>query len=132
YDYTLRTGADVVPASTNHLLVSFEKPGTVWLQLLSLFPPTYHDRANGNRADIMQMLADMLAATGDQSQDRDQDAVGVGDDNLDYSANQDDSVTSDDVGQDFGGDDASDLGSDDGGGFDDGGGDFGGGDDFSS
>ena len=62
YDYTLRTGADVVPASTNHLQVSFEKPGTVWLQLLSLFPPTYHDRANGNRADIMQMLADMHPA----------------------------------------------------------------------
>ena len=62
YDYTLRTGADVVPASTNHLLVSFEKPGTVWLQLLSLFPPTYHDRTNGNRADIMQMLADMHPA----------------------------------------------------------------------
>ena len=59
YDYTLRTGADVVPASTNHLQISFEKPGTVWLQLVSLFPPTYHDRANGNRADIMQMMADM-------------------------------------------------------------------------
>ena len=59
YDYTLRTGADVVPASTNHLQISFEKPGTVWLQLVSLFPLTYHDRANGNRADIMQMMADM-------------------------------------------------------------------------
>jgi alpha-N-arabinofuranosidase len=59
YDYTLHTSADVVPASTNHLQVSFEKPATVWLQLVSLFPPTYHDRANGNRADIMQMLAEM-------------------------------------------------------------------------
>jgi hypothetical protein len=63
---------------------------------------------------------DELAATGD----RDQDALGVGDDNVDYSGNADDSVTSDDVGQDLTGDDD--------GGLDDGGGDFGGGDDFSS
>lgn len=70
---------------------------------------------------------DELAATGD----RDQDAQGVGDDNVDYSGNADDSVTSDDVGQDFSGDDAGDVGTDDGGGVDDGGGDFGGGD-FSS
>jgi hypothetical protein len=66
---------------------------------------------------------DELAATGD----RDPDAQGVGDDNVDYSGNQDDSVTSDDVGQDFAGDDGDDFGTDDGGGFDDGGGD-----DFSS
>jgi hypothetical protein len=70
---------------------------------------------------------DELAATGD----RDQDAQGVGDDNVDYSANSDDSVTSDDVGQDFAGDDDGGT-DDDGGGIDDGGGDFGGGDDFSS
>jgi hypothetical protein len=69
---------------------------------------------------------DALAATGD---DRDQDAQGVGDDNVDYSADQDDSVTSDDVGQDDG-DDSNDDGGDFGSG--DGGGDFGGGDDFSS
>ena len=74
---------------------------------------------------------DELASTSHQSHERDQDAVGVGDDNVDYSANQDDSLTSDDVGQDSG-DDNSDLGTDDGGGFDDGGGDFGGGDDFGS
>lgn len=34
-------------------------PGTVWLQQVSLFPPTYKDRANGNRPDLMQLLADM-------------------------------------------------------------------------
>jgi hypothetical protein len=66
-----------------------------------------------------------LAATGD----RDPDAQGVGDDDVDYSAPPDDSMTSDDVGQDFASDDTDDLGTDDGGGFDDGGGDFGSGDD---
>jgi alpha-L-arabinofuranosidase len=31
----------------------------LWLQLLSLFPPTYRDRPNGNRIDIMEKLAAM-------------------------------------------------------------------------
>lgn len=64
------------------------------------------------------------------SDDRDPDAQGVGDDNVDYSAQPDDSMTSDDVGQNFSSDDdQGDLGTDDGGGFDDGGGDFSSGDD---
>ena len=66
---------------------------------------------------------DGLAASGD----RDQDAQGVGDDNVDYSAPPDDSMTSDDVGQDDSSDDDGGFDTDDGGGFDDGGGD-----DFSS
>jgi len=47
-----------------------------------------------------------LAATGISGDDlaRDQDSLGVGDDDVDYSANPDDSMTSDDVGQDDGGD----------------------------
>ncbi len=40
-------------------MVSFDHPGNVWLQLLSMFPPTYKTRANGNRADLMEMLAAM-------------------------------------------------------------------------
>lgn len=60
---------------------------------------------------------DELATTGD----RDPDAQGVGDDDVDYSAPPDDSMTSDDVGQNFS-DDGDDFGGDDGGGFDDGGG----------
>jgi hypothetical protein len=73
---------------------------------------------------------DELAATGD----REQDALGVGDDNVDYAANTDDSMTSDDVGQNFAGDDDGGVSDDDAGlgSDDDGGGDFGGGDDFSS
>jgi alpha-N-arabinofuranosidase len=59
YDFTMKSVADVTTSSTNHLLVSFEKPGTVWLQLVSVFPPTYKNRMNGNRPDIMEMLAGM-------------------------------------------------------------------------
>ena len=35
------------------------EPGTIWLQQVSLFPPTFNDRPNGNRPDLMQLLADM-------------------------------------------------------------------------
>jgi alpha-N-arabinofuranosidase len=34
-------------------------PGTIWFQNVSLFPPTYKDRVNGNRPDISKLLADM-------------------------------------------------------------------------
>ncbi|MBN2703657.1 MAG: carbohydrate binding domain-containing protein [Pontiellaceae bacterium] len=33
--------------------------GTVWLNLVSLFPPTWNDRPNGVRKDLMQMLVDL-------------------------------------------------------------------------
>ena len=36
-----------------------QKPATVWLQMVSLFPPTYHGRPNGNRVDLMEKLAAM-------------------------------------------------------------------------
>ena len=61
YTFTLQAGA-VVASSRNHLLVEFNHPGAVWLQLFSLFPPTYHDRVNGNRGDIMELLAAMQPA----------------------------------------------------------------------
>ena len=65
YDVALTTG-DVTPSKDNQLVISTTKPGTffnhhgtVWFQQVSLFPPTYNNRANGNRPDIMQLLADM-------------------------------------------------------------------------
>ncbi len=65
YEVTLTTGA-VEPSKDNRLVISttkggtfFHKHGTVWFSQVSLFPPTYHDRANGNRPDLMQLLADM-------------------------------------------------------------------------
>jgi len=65
YDVTLTTG-DVPVSKDNQLVISTTKRGTffnhhgeVWFQQVSLFPPTYNNRANGNRPDIMQLLADM-------------------------------------------------------------------------
>jgi alpha-N-arabinofuranosidase len=55
---TLKTGA-VTPTARARLVLSINQPGTVWFNLVSLFPPTYHNRPNGNRIDIMELLAGM-------------------------------------------------------------------------
>jgi alpha-N-arabinofuranosidase len=54
----LQTG-DVAPSKDNQLVISTTKHGTVWFSQVSLFPPTWNNRANGNRTDLMQLLADM-------------------------------------------------------------------------
>ncbi len=61
YTFTLRTGA-IEPSAANHLEITVAHPGTLWLNLVSLFPPTYHDRVNGNRIDLMEKLADLHPA----------------------------------------------------------------------
>ncbi|MGB0081561.1 MAG: carbohydrate binding domain-containing protein, partial [Terracidiphilus sp.] len=58
YTYTLRTG-EVPVSSNNHLILTIAQPATVWFNLISLFPPTYHARPDGNRTDIMEKLAAM-------------------------------------------------------------------------
>ncbi len=58
YTFTLRTGAVPVSAD-NHLILTIARPATLWLDLVSLFPPTYHNRPGGNRIDIMEKLAAM-------------------------------------------------------------------------
>ena len=37
-------------------------PGTIWVQQVSLFPPTYHNRPNGFRIDLMEKMAAMHPA----------------------------------------------------------------------
>ena len=61
HHFTLHSGA-VAPSSHYHLVLSLAHPGTVWFTLISLFPPTYHDRNNGNRIDLMEKLAAMKPA----------------------------------------------------------------------
>ncbi len=58
YTFTLKTGAGPVTAN-NHFQLTIARPATVWFDLVSLFPPTYHDRTNGNRIDIMEKMAAM-------------------------------------------------------------------------
>jgi alpha-N-arabinofuranosidase len=58
---TLKTGA-IAPSEAYHLELTLHRPGTVWMTLVSLFPPTYHDRVNGNRIDLMEKLAGLHPA----------------------------------------------------------------------
>lgn len=62
YSFTMKTGADAGATANNQILVTVEHPGSVWLQLLSVFPPTYKNRVNGNRIDLMEMMAAMHPA----------------------------------------------------------------------
>jgi alpha-N-arabinofuranosidase len=61
YEFTLKTGA-VQASAENHLVLSVGHAGTVWFNLVSLFPPTYQNRVNGNRIDLMEKLAAMHPA----------------------------------------------------------------------
>ena len=58
YEVKLTTG-DGPPSAVSRFVISSGTPGTFWLSQVSLFPPTYNDRPNGNRIDIMQKLVDM-------------------------------------------------------------------------
>ncbi len=58
YEFALTTG-NVQPSAENHLLLTVGHAGKLWIDLVSLFPPTYKNRENGNRPDLMEMLAAM-------------------------------------------------------------------------
>jgi alpha-N-arabinofuranosidase len=61
YTVTLHTGK-IEASEAYHLELTLTKPGTLWMTLVSLFPPTYHDRVNGNRVDLMEMLGGLHPA----------------------------------------------------------------------
>jgi alpha-L-arabinofuranosidase len=79
YDFTLTTGK-LESSANNHLVLTVGHPGKVWLDLVSLFPPTFKNRENGNRPDLMEKLQAMNPAflrlsggnylEGDEIQDR--------------------------------------------------------------
>lgn len=62
YAVTLTTGEDAKPTTKARLALTMAKPGTVWLSVVSLFPPTWKDRPNGLRPDLMKMLVDLKPA----------------------------------------------------------------------
>ena len=59
YKYTLTSGAVGSVSDKNHLELTATKPGTLWIQLATLFPPTYNNRENGLRVDLMEKMAAM-------------------------------------------------------------------------
>ncbi len=56
FETDLRTKG--IKLSKDNFTITTTALGTFWPQV-SLFPPTFNHRANGNRPDIMQLLADM-------------------------------------------------------------------------
>ena len=58
YEVSLKA-RKVDSSKTNCFVIRTTQPGTVWFQNVSLFPPTYNNRPNGTRPDIMQLLANM-------------------------------------------------------------------------
>ena len=58
FEVALKTGR-VTPTAKAHFVITLDQPGTVWLGLVSLFPPTWNDQPNGFRNDLMQMLVDL-------------------------------------------------------------------------
>ena len=58
YELTLQTRG-VAPTTAARYVLTVDRPGKVWLSVVSLFPPTFKDQPNGFRPDIMQMMVDM-------------------------------------------------------------------------
>lgn len=61
YQFTLKTG-EVNTSADSHLTLTVAHAGTLWLNLVSLFPPTYKNRVNGFRIDLMEKMAAMHPA----------------------------------------------------------------------
>ncbi|HZS55996.1 MAG TPA: alpha-L-arabinofuranosidase C-terminal domain-containing protein [Bryobacteraceae bacterium] len=59
YNVTLTTRGDAKPSTNNRFVISTTDTGTFWFNLVSLFPPTFNNRPNGNRIDLMQLLGEM-------------------------------------------------------------------------
>jgi alpha-N-arabinofuranosidase len=58
FEVTLQTGR-VIPTAKARFAITLDQPETIWLGMVSLFPPTWNDQANGFRKDLMQMLVDL-------------------------------------------------------------------------
>jgi len=58
YSLKLTTG-NVTPTKDAHFVITTNRTGLYYFNLVSLFPPTFNNRPNGNRPDIMQKMVDM-------------------------------------------------------------------------
>ncbi len=59
FDFTLKT-ANIAASQANRFAITpTEKGGSFFIAGATLFPPTYKNRANGNRSDLMAKMADL-------------------------------------------------------------------------
>ena len=59
YELTLTTSSNVKPTTDARFVITTNRTGLYYFNLVSLFPPTYNNQPNGFRTDLMQMLVDM-------------------------------------------------------------------------
>jgi alpha-N-arabinofuranosidase len=59
YTVKLTTSAGIQPTKDARFVISTNRTGLYYFNLVSLFPPTYNNRPNGDRQDITQLLVDM-------------------------------------------------------------------------
>jgi alpha-L-arabinofuranosidase len=62
HHFALTTQDNVPQTSDARFVITTTCTGSYWFDLVSLFPPTWNNRPNGNRPDLMQLLADMRPA----------------------------------------------------------------------
>ncbi|KQV47940.1 hypothetical protein ASC95_18325 [Pelomonas sp. Root1217] len=56
FELTLRTDDGVAVSRDNVFTLTAARPGKLWLQQVSMFGPTYKNRPNGLRPDLMEMM----------------------------------------------------------------------------
>lgn len=61
YELVLTTG-DVATTDQTRFSLTSTANGKFWISFVSLFPPTYNDRPNGLRKDLMELMAEMHPA----------------------------------------------------------------------
>jgi len=59
YALTLTTKADVKPTTDARFVITTDRVGEYYFNLVSLFPPTYNNKTNGFRPELIKMMADM-------------------------------------------------------------------------
>ena len=59
YELTLATGANVTPTKDARFVISTNRSGVYYFNLVSLFPPTFNNKPNGFRPDLIKMMAGM-------------------------------------------------------------------------
>jgi len=59
YELNLTTDANIKPTADARFVISTNRTGLYYFNLVSLFPPTHNNRPNGNRPDLIKLMADM-------------------------------------------------------------------------
>ena len=59
YELKLITASNIKPTTDARFVISTNRVGVYYFNLVSLFPPTFKNRPNGNRSDLMQMMVEM-------------------------------------------------------------------------